>query len=205
MIKMPRAPEAPDWSQQPCLRIGKALLGAPGRTLTAGQIGGSNVGRTAAKLVAAEMLEERPPPHVPLHVGRRSTKAFHLPAAQVDAVKAQIAAEVPVGDVRPGQQLVTADAGGNSLARLLEALDVSEALAEAAWFVLSDGDPQQFIVAFSGDAALRNAQNLVAELQGAGLLARRASVGQVGTANDLAAQARSSAAASRKARMRTAS
>lgn len=188
------------------MRIGKVLLDAPGRTMTAQEIskagGGTNVGRKGAQMAAVGLLEPRdPPPPEAKGPGRRAEKAFHLPEGQVDAVTAAIAAQAaPTGSLAAGQQLVFADVG--NLSALMEALDVSELLAKASWFALCDGQPQEYVVAFVDPDAVPNAQALVAELQGARLAARRASVTQVDDAGALVAEAKTAATASRRARMR---
>ena len=63
----------------------------------------------------------------------------------------------------------------------------------------------QYVIDFAGDEAVELAIELVAELSGAGISARRTSVAQVGPAEGLVFQARRGAAAARKARMRAAS
>jgi hypothetical protein len=205
---MPRSAETPNWAKPPCLRIAKVLLEAQDRTLTAPEItergGGQNVARAASKLLEAKMLIERDPPvRAAKGPGRRVERAFHLPEDQMEAVRAAIAAQAaPAGQLTRAQQLVFADAG--NLSALMEAFDVSELVARAAWFCLCDGQPQEYVIAFSGDDALTTAQAVVAELQAAGLTARRVTVAQVDDADSLAAQAQTAASVSRKARMRNA-
>jgi hypothetical protein len=201
---MPPAAKGPSWSKESCRRIGKVLLDAPDRTLTAKEItargGGSNAGRDAGKMVGT-LLEERPPPPGPKVQGRPVEKSFHLPDEQVEPLKAALAAIAPpAGQLAATQQLVFADAG--KLSALMEALDVSTLLSNAAWFTVCDGQPQEYVIAFAGDDAVSNAQTLAAELQASGLTAHRSSVTQIGDVNALAEQARTAAIASRKARMR---
>jgi hypothetical protein len=206
---MPRPREEPDWTQAPCVRIGRVLLNAPHRILTAAEIqdrgGGPNVARTAKRLVEAGMLmEERPAPLPEAKgPGRQAAKAFHLPDDQVDRVKAVLAAQAPsAGQLVNAQQLVFADIGNGRIPALMEALDAAPALAKAAWFTLCDGQPQEYVIAFSGADAVSSAQALVVELQAGGLTARRASIAQVGDAATLATDVHAGAIASRKARMR---
>jgi hypothetical protein len=203
---MARSVEEPSWSQEPCLRIGKALLDAPDRTLTAKEItargGGSNVARSGAKLISAGLLEERePPPDSDASgPGRPSEKAYHLPDDQITALEDAVKTHTPPGQLAPTQQLVHVAA--DDLARLFVALDVSVTVATSAWFYLSDGQPPEYVIAFTGDDCVARAQDLAAELQAAGLTARRGPVTQVGDAATLAAQARSAATEARKATMR---
>jgi hypothetical protein len=204
---MPKRREDPSWTRTSCLRIGEALLDAPARTATAAQISaagaGSNIARLAARMVAAQLLEECPPPTLPAGApGRRADKAFHLPQAQVSIVEAHLRSIGP-GVMCDGHQLVFADA--TKLPDLCAVLEVSPALANASWFALCDGTPQEYAIAFSGNGAVNNSLDLLGELHGAGVHARRVAIAQIGTTDDLALQARRVAASARKARMRAAS
>jgi hypothetical protein len=203
---VPADREAPSWKRPACLRIGEALLNAPDRTLTPPQItaagGGENVGRTAGAMFTAGLLEalDAPPPPKGTR-GRRSDTAFRLPDDQVELVEAYLSRSGP-GRFEAGHQAVIADAEAGQLSRLFEALEVSDVLPKAAWHLLWDGQPQQYVIDFVGEDAVDLAIQLVAELSGAGIPARRSSVAQVAPAEGLVFQARRGAAAARKARMR---
>ncbi len=86
MIAMPmnNASTYLGWSNDVWLEIGLALLMDESRTLTAPEIerrtGRSNAKRSAAAMVIAGLLEERPPA-AQGGPGRRATIAFHLAPA----------------------------------------------------------------------------------------------------------------------------
>jgi hypothetical protein len=130
-------------------------------------------------------------------------KLFRPPHGQVEVVEAASLEErPPAGQLASAQQLVFANA--ERLSTLMEALDVSTLLGAVSWYTICDGEPQEYMIAFGGDDAVPNAQTLVAELQGAGLTARRSTVAQSAGAERLVAQAQAAASASRRARMRAA-
>src|SRR5687767_6824783 len=86
----------PGWDRQPWLDIGRVLLDAEGRTLTAPGIAAalqahpSNVKRHADAMVEAGLLEQRDPgKRAPGMRGPAPTAAFFLPAASAASVRAR--------------------------------------------------------------------------------------------------------------------
>jgi hypothetical protein len=183
-------------------------LAGDSRTLTAPEIAdvrgihSSNVKRDAEEMVAAGLLERRRPASPwPGTRGRRATVAYFLPDAGADAVRARKADAESPGRMRRGMQVVFAGAGQAQIAELLEALAVGAALGQASWFALCEGEPQELAIAFDGEHAVEAASDLMAELRGAHLSARRAAVSEVLPADRLVHRARRTARAARKARM----
>jgi hypothetical protein len=103
--------------------------------------------------------------------------------------------------VQAGQQIVLAEVGPAQIASLFETLDASPMLASASWFALLDGEPQELAVVFNGPDAATGALNLMAELRGARLRARRAALTGTGPVQQLIMRTRQAAQAARRARM----
>ncbi len=203
---MPPPAEPLDWSHKACRVIGQVLLSASSRTLTAPEIanatGRANVKRTADDMVHAGLLEHRPPPPAaPSRPGRRATVAYHLPHAGADDLRAELEQRHPVGRVQAGQQIVLAEVGPAQVASLFETLDASPILASASWFALLDGEPQELAIVFSGPDATAGALDLMAELRGAQLQARRAALTGAGPVQQLIVRTRQAARSARRARM----
>ncbi len=201
-------PESP-WDRPAWLAIGQALLQADGRTLTApgiaAAIGGhsSNVKRDAEAMQEAGLLEHREPgKREPGARGRPATVAYFLPDTGAAAVRGARAEEQPPpGVMEPGTQLVFAEAGQRHIAPLLEALAAGDALIQASWFALCDGEPQEYAIAFCGRDAIETAADLMAELGGASLRARRTTIAEVQPIERLMQRARRTARSARKARI----
>jgi hypothetical protein len=193
-----------DWSHDARLVIGQTLLTATERTLTAPEIalatGRTNVKRTADEMVDAGLLENRPPPPATKRPGRPPTAAYFLPDACAKDLEEELARRHPVGRLQKGQHIVFAEAGATQIAGLFEALEVSSALARASWFALLDGEPQEMAIVFAGSGAVEGAVDLMAELRGAELRARRSALTNAGSIERLAARTRRAASASRHAR-----
>lgn len=195
-----------NWSHEACRVIGQVLLSASSRTLTAPEIanatGRANVKRTADEMVDAGLLEHRPPPQaVGRKPGRRATVAYHLPHAGAGDLRAELEHRHPVGQVQAGQQIVLAEVGPAQVASLFETLDASPILASASWFALLDSEPQELAIVFSGPDAAAGALDLMAELRGAQLQARRAALTDAGPVQQLIVRTRHAARAAHRARI----
>lgn len=197
-----------EWDRRAWLAIGRVLLGADERKLTAPKIATalhahpSNVKRDAEAMVEAGLLERRPPDERQRgERGRAATAAYFLPDDGAMAVRAREVEPHTPGLMERGIQLVYAEAGQAQIAPLLEALATEGALVQASWFALCDGEPQEFAIAFTGEEAIESAADLMAELRGADLRARRATVTEVLPIERLAQRARRTARAARRGRM----
>src|SRR4051812_25072700 len=93
------------WDRTAWLAIGRALLNAPGRTLTAPDIAeargarsSSATKRQADEMVAADLLELRDPPAPePGTGGRRTEHAYFLPQTSADAIRDRLGERHPLG------------------------------------------------------------------------------------------------------------
>jgi hypothetical protein len=199
---------ASPWDRESWLAIGRVLLVADERTLTAPEIAATRGVRSSSRIkaeadamVEAGLLERRPPPArgegIP---GRGPQCAYFLPLASAHAVGTRTPAQERAGLLRAGMQLVFADAGSEQTVRLLQALASAGSLRRAVWFALCDGEPQQYAIAFAGDEAIEAATDLMAELRGAELRAQRANVTEVQSIDRLAQRAKRSARGARKAK-----
>ena len=183
-----------DWSRGTHAEIGRALLVRGGGPLTpsllAHATGRKNAGRTAEDMVLGGLLVRDEPPKDDGHArGRPPSVAYRLVSDAVDALRDELARSDPPGVLSRGQHVVFAEAGAAQLVPLFEALASSEAIARASWFALLDGQPQELAVAFGGDRnALGGALDLMAELCGASLTARRSVVVGLGSSESLGAQ-----------------
>ena len=202
------AADQSEWDRPAWLAIGRALLTAEGRTLTAPAIAtayyghSSNYKRECEAMADAGLLERRQPgPREPGARGRPASVAYFLPEASAASVAARSAERFPAGLLEPGMQIVFAEAGHEQISSLLEALAAGDALAQASWFALFDSEPQEYAIAFRGDEALEFAADLMAELGGAALRARRSTITEVQPIERLVQRARRSARAARKARV----
>jgi hypothetical protein len=203
---MPGRPESYDWSNEVHREIGRALLLDSSQSLTAPEIasatGRANVKRSADEMVEAGLLERQPPPSRRSKTpGRPVTALYHLPDASAQDLRTEIARLRPVGQMERGHHIILAEAGEAQVASLFETLDASEALVSASWFALFDGEPQELAIVFAGVDALDGALDLMAELRGAELRARRTSVTGLGSIEQLATSSAKARRASRRARM----
>jgi hypothetical protein len=199
---------ASQWDRPSWFAIGQVLLAAEGRTLTAPDIAGargahsSNIKRDAEAMADAGLLERRDPGKRQAGTpGRPATVAYFLPDASAAAVRARAVEPAAPGLMEQGMQLVFAQAGQHQIAPLLEALAADGALGQATWFALCDGEPQELVIVFAGPQAIESAADLMAELRGADLRARRATVAEVLPIERLTQRARRTARAARRARL----
>jgi hypothetical protein len=198
----------PGWDRSAWLAIGGVLLAAHERTLTAPKIAAvlrahpSNVKRDAEAMAEKGLLERRDPgKRKPGERGRGATTAYFLPDAGAEAVAAREVEPDTPGLVELGTQLVFAEAGQEQVTPLLETLAGDGAVAYASWFALCDGEPQEYAIAFVGEEAVESAADLMAELRGADLRARRTTITEVLPIERLMQRARRTARAARKARI----
>jgi hypothetical protein len=201
------ASDVSEWDRPAWLAIGRVLLAADKRTLTAPKIAAvlrahsSNVKRDAEAMADEGLLKRRDPgKRQPGERGRGATTAYFLPDDSAEAVRAHEAEPGTAGLIERGVQLVFAEAGHKQITPLLEALAIDGALAQAS-FALCDGEPQEFAIAFAGEQAVESAADLMAELRGADLRARRATVAEVLPIERLMQRARRTARVARRARM----
>jgi hypothetical protein len=196
-----------DWSRETHAEIGQTLLRYGGGPLTASQLeratGRKNAKRTADEMVAARLLErDAPQPREGRARGRPPSAEYRLVSDAVDALRNELARSNPPGVLNQGQHVVFAEAGGSQIASLFEVLASSEAIARASWFALLDGEPQELAVAFGGDGdALGGALDLMAELRGARLAARRSVVVGLGSSESLVIRSARASRAARRARL----
>jgi hypothetical protein len=206
-IRVPTAmpPDSSHWDRPAWLSIGRALLAAEGRTLTAPALAmmfyghSSNYKRECEAMAEAGLLERRPPgQREPGARGRPVSAVYFLPDASAEEVRAREEdPPVPTGLVERGLQVVFAE----QIAPLLEALAAGGALPNASWFALCDGEPQEYAIAFAGAEAVEWAADLMAELRGAELRARRATITEVLPIERLTQRARRTARAAQKSRV----
>jgi hypothetical protein len=203
------APDESEWDRPAWLAIGRLLLAADERAMTAPAIAtafyghSSNYKRDCEAMAEAGLLERRDPgKRQPGARGRPVTVAYFLPDASAAAVRARATEPAaPTGLIERGMQLVFAEAGQEQIAPLLEALAGGGALAQASWFTLCDGEPQEYAIAFAGDEAVEFAADLMAELRGVDLRARRATITEVLPIEHLTQRARRTARAAQKSRV----
>jgi hypothetical protein len=201
--------DSSDWDRHAWLSIGRALLAAEGRTLTPPALAtmfyghSSNYKRECEAMAEAGLLERRPAgKREPGTRGRPVSVAYFLPDASAEEVRARDEEPpVPTGLVEQGMQVVFAEAGQEQIAPLLEALAAGGALPNASWFALCDGEPQEYAIAFAGAEAAESAADLMAELRGAALRARRATIAEVLPIERLMKRARRTARAAQKSRV----
>ncbi len=195
-----------DWSNDVHREIGRVLLLDASQTLTAPEIAGAtgraNVKRSADEMVEAGLLERQaPPPRSSKSPGRPVTALYHLPDASAQDLRAEMARLRPVGQMNPGHHIVLAEAGEAQIASLFETLAASEVLMSASWFALFDGEPQELAIVFVGVDALDGALDLMTELRGAELRARRAAITGLGSIEQLATNSAKAQRVSQRARI----
>lgn len=193
----------PAWSSPAHEAIGRAILDSGHDELIPREIASvlgrdpSNVKDDAEEMVSAGLLERREPTRPQSGPGRRAQWAYAV--LNVEALRRLLALR-PDATLRKEQHLVFAD--------LSSANDLAEVLADpehtkgAAWFALSDGDPQEYMIAFEGEGAVGNARQLVSVLTAANIRCRRAHISEVGTISRLASASEDEARAARAVRMR---
>jgi hypothetical protein len=193
------------WKRTTWRDLAAALLLAAGRAMTAPELAealrrdASNVKRDADALVEIGALERHSAPdRAPRTRGKLPSASYTLKAA--DSLREALAAELSPGELRLHQQLVYVDITVDPLG-LSALLADAVALARASWYGMCDGDQQEYMIAFDGRHAARDAVDLMTILDGARIPARRTVVGDVGTVHSLVGQAQHRARLARKARL----
>ncbi|HEX5309422.1 MAG TPA: hypothetical protein VFW38_10130 [Solirubrobacteraceae bacterium] len=201
--------QALSWSNPSCRDIGRALLHARDRELTAPRIeemsGRSSVKRKAEKMVGAGMLEQRQPPCPSARqvrvAGRPPTVTFFLPETQVPVLQEALIGASRVGQTIAGQHVVFVQTTGDALVDVFATLDSSLAVAKASWSVMCHGHPDELAIVFTGDDAENSSVDLMMELAGAELVTRRAVLGIPASSQALFTRARRAARSARRSRL----
>lgn len=196
------------WERTSWLMIGQALLDR-GVPMTAAEIASaidrdpSNTRRAAHEMVDADLLEARPCTHEHLARGRRAQSEFSLRKERVAVLRELLPESIAPGLLRPGQQMVFAQAAGGGLVEMADALAEAGFATRGRWGAICDGDPQEYVMVFDGAGAIRAAVDLMSMLTAAEVRCRRISVADLMPAHELATW--SSDTAHRARRLRKAS
>jgi hypothetical protein len=180
-------PESP-WRKTGRMDIGRALLAAHPKALTAPEIAARGGGKDSSNikklieplLTTAGLVEvSAPASGQPRKPGRPAACAYTLTTAGLADLRAVVATSSTRGALEVGHQLVFADAAAVYLDGLNAVLSDAEHIGQAAWAALVDGDPQQYVIAYVGPEALDRAIDLAVVLSSHGIPVRRAAVAQV--------------------------
>ena len=187
------------------LALGQALLTSSQEYLTASELAeatgkdASNVGKLAERMVADGLLRSREPRRIGGHRGRRPSKEYALMAGGRVRLDELLETRIP-GALCRGQQLILAEVDQRTYGDLLLVLSDTSVLSQATWSALWHGDRQEYVIAFGDDDGLVG--DMAAALDAAGIPFRRTTVVNVGSAQQLVAQARRASRTAERTRLR---
>lgn len=139
----------------------------------------SNVRKAVQSMVGEGLLTIEKPVRRQGGSGMQAREAYRLEDAEVQQVEALLATKVVPGALEQGLQLVVAEASPARLSDLMAVVTEPEATSQLAWSAAIDGEPQTYLFAFEGVAAVAVATTLAAVLNESGIPSRRATVAQV--------------------------
>jgi hypothetical protein len=163
------------------IAIGQALLASP-NPMTAADLAAvvsshqSNIKKEAGRMASDRLI--RRGTRQPVNPSKRGPRpeAFEMLPAQRKRASKELAAHVPPGLLRPGQELIRASAGPGRAVDLLRVLTEAEVTTRAAWIALVGDD---LLLVYGGPSAAKPAVELQAVLEAANLTSQRATITEV--------------------------
>lgn len=193
------------WEAPRLRAIGRAILESEHDALIPREVAvltdrdASNTKHELEAMADAGLVERRAPARRQPGSGRRAQWAYAV-APTEEATLRKLLPPTDRVTLRAGEHLVFASmAKPEDLAEVLSDPDQTQG---GSWYALSDGDPQEYVIAFKGKDALINSRRLVAVLTAANVTCRRAHISEVGDICDLASRSEEEMRAARAIRMR---
>jgi hypothetical protein len=181
------AAEDTEWTASELrVAIGRALL-ASNVPMTAANLAlqvsahQSNIKKEAERMARVQLIRRGAPRQATSGKPGPKPEAFDMSAAQRKRAYRDLAAYVPPGLLKKGQEIVRAPAGPGQAIDLLDVLTDAEATVKAAWVALVG---EELLVAYSGPSAAKPAVELQAILEAANVPSRRATVSRVVPAHE---------------------
>lgn len=193
------------WAKPVRLAIGRALLESVHDSLIASELAASshrdpsNVRTAAEAMVSEGLLQRTTPARVHEGPGRPPKHAYGFADGQRDVVRRLVAAEVDLGSLETGYQLVFADA--SQLVDLMNVLADPSHTADALWGGIVDGSGTEYVVVFPAEAIVA-ATALMAALEGADIDYRRLHLSVIKPIGQLVADAQAAARTAQGVRVR---
>jgi hypothetical protein len=178
------------WQGEVRLAIGRALLAADPKPLTAARLAAatgrdpSNLRKVAGMLAAEGLIEPRAPGASDGRRGRQPKTAYALADGPREELEFALRSQLEEGKLRPSQQIVFVEAG-EKMDVLLDVLAEEGSAARGSWAALCDGSRQELMIAFEGSDAVGASLDLMTIFSSVGLQASRGSLSLVDGMTDL--------------------